>query len=239
MSGAPDDVTRWLRLAPAFDVERLRADLDTALALHWQAHYNDQAHQGSWTSIALRSNSGRPDDIHAGDGPGFIDTPLLLRCPYLRQVIDSFACDKQSVRLMALDAGARIKPHRDPGGAFEDGLARLHVPIATDPAVLFTLDGQDVHFGAGATWYMNASCLHAVRNDSGHVRVHLVLDCVPNPWLRTLFEDAGWRAPPAPKYGDPAINDANVDDVISQLHALGTPAAEAMATRLTYLALKS
>lgn len=236
MSARPEAITRWLRLAPVFDAGRLRADLDTALALHWRAHYNDQAHAGSWTSIALRSGSGRADDIDAGDNPVFADTPLLARCPYLRQVIDSFACDKQAVRLMALDAGARILPHRDPGGAFEDGLARLHVPIATHPAVLFTLDGEDVHFDAGATWYMNANCLHAVRNDSPFARVHLVLDCVPNPWLRTLFEDAGWRSPPAPAYGDPAITDANVDAVICQLHALGTPAAVALAERLTLVA---
>jgi quercetin dioxygenase-like cupin family protein len=226
------ETTRWLRLPPEFDRERLRADLDSALAWHWRTHYNDRAHNGAWSSIALRSASGQAEDIGAHEDADFHDTPLLAHCPYFREVIASFACDTKSVRLMALDAGAEIMPHRDRGGSFEDGLARLHIPVVTDPAVLFTLDGEDVHFHAGATWYMNANCLHAVRNASARARVHMVLDCVPNPWLRALFERSGWRPVPAPKYGDPNINDANVGAVIAQLRAAGTPAADAIAERL-------
>lgn len=226
------EATRWLRLAPLFDLERLRTDLDAALAQHWQAHYNDRAHRGSWTSIALRSASGADDDIQAREDADFIDTTLLGRCPYFREVLDSFECGKKAVRLMALAAGAEIKPHRDHGGSLEDGLARLHIPIVTDPAVVFTLDGEDVHFGAGATWYMNANCLHAVRNDSVRERVHLVLDCVPNDWLLALFERSGWQAPAPPKYGDPNITDANVGTVIAELRASGSPTAAALAERL-------
>jgi hypothetical protein len=233
------ETTRWLRLPPVFDVDAMRADLDTALAWHWKNHYNEQAHRGNWTSIALRSASGRADDIDAHEGAAFADTGLLARCACLRQVIDSFDCEKKSVRLMALDAGAAILPHRDRGGSIEDGLARLHIPIVTDPAVLFTLDGEDVHFGAGATWYMNANCLHAVRNGSARTRVHLVLDCMPNAWLRALFARSGWVPKPPPKYGDPCITDANVGDVIAQLNATGTPGAVALAARLAALASDS
>lgn len=226
------EATRWLRLPPVFDLARLRTDLDTALAQHWQAHYNDRAHRGSWTSIALRSASGATDDIQAREDADFRDTPLLARCPCFRELLDSFACDKKAVRLMALAAGADIKPHRDRGGSLEDGLARLHIPIVTDPAVVFTLDGEDVHFGAGATWYMNANCLHAVRNGSARERVHLVLDCVPNAWLLALFERSGWQAAPAPKYGDPNVTDANVAGVIAELRASALPAAAALAAHL-------
>lgn len=226
------EATRWLRLAPAFDAARLRTDLDAALARHWQAHYNDRAHRGSWTSIALRSASGAADDIQAREDADFRDTALLGLCPYFREVLDSFECGKKAVRLMALAAGAEIRPHRDRGGSLEDGLARLHIPIVTDPAVVFTLDGEDVHFSAGATWYMNANCLHAVRNGSARERVHLVLDCVPNAWLLALFERSGWQAAAAPKYGDPNITDANVATVIAQLRASALPAAAALAAHL-------
>jgi quercetin dioxygenase-like cupin family protein len=232
MAGGVSEATRWLRLPPLFDLERLHADLDTALQRHWQAHYNDRAHRGSWTSIALRSASGAAYDIQAREDADFSDTELLGSCPYFHEVLDSFACDKKAVRLMALASGAEIKPHRDRGGSIEDGLARLHIPIVTDPAVVFTLDGEDVHFGAGATWYMNANCLHAVRNGSARERVHLVLDCVPNDWLLALFERSGWQAAGAPKYGDPNITDANVAAVIAQLRASTLPAAMALAGRL-------
>ena len=226
------EATRWLRLPPVFDLERLRADLDTALGSHWQAHYNDRAYRGSWTSIALRSASGAAYDIQAREDADFRDTGLLDCCPYFREVLDSFECGKKAVRLMALAAGAEITPHRDRGGSIEDGLARLHIPIVTDPAVVFTLDGEDLHFSACATWYMNANCLHAVRNGSARERVHLVLDCVPNDRLLALFEGSGWRAAAAPKYGDPSITDANAAEVIAQLRTSGLPAATAMAARL-------
>jgi quercetin dioxygenase-like cupin family protein len=226
--------TRWLRLPPVFDLGRLRADLDTATAWHWhwQAHYNDRAHHGSWTSIALRSASGEAADIQAWEGADFLDTALLAHCPCFREVLASFACETKAVRLMALAPGAEITPHRDRGGSFEDGLARLHIPIVTDPAVVFTLDGEAVHFSAGATWYMNANCLHAVRNGSPRERVHLVLDCVPNAWLLALFEGSGWRATPAPGYGDPNIDDANVGAVIAELRAGGLPGATALIAQL-------
>jgi quercetin dioxygenase-like cupin family protein len=226
------EATRWLRLPPVFDLARLQADLDTALARHWQAHYNDRAYRGGWTSIALRSASGGAEDIQAREDADFRDTGLLGCCPYFQEVLDSFECEKKAVRLMALASGAEIKPHRDRGGSLEDGLARLHIPIVTDPAVVFTLDGEDVHFGVGATWYMNANCLHAVRNGSPRERVHLVLDCVPNDWLLALFEGSGWRAGAPPKYGDPSITDANVAAVIAQLRATSLPAAEALAEHL-------
>jgi len=226
------DATRWLRLPPVFEPARLQAELDTALASHWQAHYNDRAYRGGWTSIALRSASGAAGDIQAREDADFSDTGLLGCCPYFREVLDSFTCEKKAVRLMALAAGAEIKPHRDRGGSLEDGLARLHIPIVTDPAVLFTLDGEDVHFSAGATWYMNANCLHAVRNGSARERVHLVLDCVPNDWLLALFGRSGWQAAPAPKYGDPNITDANAAAVIARLRASDLPAATALAAHL-------
>lgn len=231
-AGSGAEPVRYLSLPQAFDLELLRADLDLALAAHWHSHYNNQVHVGQWKGIALRSASGRSDDLHAHGHTSFGDTEALRSCSYFRATIDSFDCDKQSVRLLSLAPGATIGAHRDPGGSIEDGLARLHIPIVTDPAVLFTLDGEDVHFSAGATWYMNANCMHAVRNGAATARVHLVLDCVPNPWLRALFERSGWAPKPPPKYGDPNISDANVGRIIAELRASGRPADNALADTL-------
>jgi len=75
MAAGVNGITRWLRLAPVFDLARLRADLDTALAWHWRAHYNDGAHRGGWTSIALRSASGAAADIDARDDAALRASP--------------------------------------------------------------------------------------------------------------------------------------------------------------------
>ncbi len=228
---AAPQATRWLRLPPVFAQERLLQDLQQVQQQRWLDHYNQQAHQGAWRCLPLRSAHGATDHILA-EADCFLDTAVLNECPYFQEVLASFACEKTSVRLMSLAAGARILPHRDPGGGFEDGVARLHIPLRTAPEVIFTLDGEELHFAAGQTWYMNANCLHAVRNDSAIERVHLVIDCVPNDWLRAMFCAAGWQPNPPPKYGDPAITDHNVADVIRALRQVPDVASQQLANRL-------
>lgn len=223
--------TRWLQLPPTFDLALLKQDLNFIRGQHWQDHYNQQAHQGKWSCLPLRSANGEVNNI-AATADHFLDTPFLQACPYFQLVLNSFACEKIAVRLMSLAAGARILPHRDAGGGFEDGVARLHIPIITAPEVVFTIDGECVHFRAGQTWYMNANCLHAVENNSPLERIHLVIDCVPNPWLQELFAQAGWIANSPPKYGDPTINDENVQSVIATLQQNPSPAAQQMAQML-------
>jgi quercetin dioxygenase-like cupin family protein len=231
---APQQATRYLRLPLDFDQAALQADLQSLVREEWVDHYNDSAYSGGkdWQCQSLRSAGGRTDQILATSEQNFLDTPLLARCPYFQHVLQRFACETLAVRLMALGPGAKIHEHTDPGGGFEDGLARLHIPIVTHPAVLFWLDGEPVHFTAGGTWYMNANCRHRVDNPSAINRIHLVLDCLPNPWLRDLFDAAGFIANPAPKYGDPSITDANVLQVIEQLQHSGASAALALAHQL-------
>jgi quercetin dioxygenase-like cupin family protein len=187
----------WLRLPLAFDLARMQAELALIGADEWIAHFNTDAYENGWSCVPLRSAGGSARHIMPVDGEPYRDTPVLARCPYLRQVIDSFACDKQSVRLMALAPGAVIKEHRDPGTALQEGLTRLHVPLQTSPEVLFTVDGDAVHFGAGHAWYLDASCRHAVHNRGTLARVHLLIDCVSNDWLAHLFEEAGFVPRPA------------------------------------------
>jgi quercetin dioxygenase-like cupin family protein len=198
---------RYLKLPLSFDAARLQAELDALLAPQWVEHFNTRDYQGGWRCLALRSADGQPRHIGALSDVNFLDTPALAQCPYFRAVLDAFECDKAAVRLMALDAGAVIKPHRDAATAFEDGLARLHVPLQTDPAVTFRIDGEDIHFSRGDTWYLNAGRTHAVHNRSARSRVHLVLDCHVNAWLSRLFAQAGLAPPAPPRFGAVAEGD--------------------------------
>lgn len=225
--------TRYLRLPFEFDLAALQIDLQRLMPDQWVPHYNDQtAEAGYWHCQALRSPHGRSDDILAFSNDQFLDTPLLARCPYFRQILQHFKCETCVVRLMALAPGGVIREHIDPGTNFEDGLARLHIPIITAPDVLFWLDGEPVHFAAGGTWYMNANCRHRVENHSAVQRIHLVLDCIPNQWLTDIFNAAGFVANPEPKYGDPNITDANVLEIIAELRQSGSAAALSLAHRL-------
>lgn len=224
--------SRYLKLPFSFDLGRLQADLQQLETSTWISHFNSNAYENRWTCLPLRSVDGRIDHIMPVNEANFQDTELLRLCPYIKEVVDFFLCEKTSVRLMSLEAGGVIKEHRDAGASLEDGITRLHIPISTTPDVLFRIDGEEVHFSAGDTWYLNASCLHGVNNPSPKARVHLMLDCVSNRWLENVFTEAGWIARPQPKYGDPAIHDGNVLEVIAQLRSTGQTAGMAIADKL-------
>lgn len=222
----------YLKLPLSFDIARLRGELAGIEASHWIGHFNTSAYDKNWSCIPLRSVDGQLRHIMPLENANYQDTPILQQCPYLRHVLAQFACEKTSVRLMSLEAGAVIREHRDEGSSLDDGIARLHIPIQTSGQVLFRIDGQEVHFSAGDTWYLNASCLHAVHNNSPRDRVHLMLDCIANPWLEELFAAAGGvRRAPHP-YGDPAIDDGNVLQVMQSLRAGGHEVGARLADQL-------
>nr|WP_315483589.1 aspartyl/asparaginyl beta-hydroxylase domain-containing protein [uncultured Undibacterium sp.] len=227
----------YLKLPFSFDVAKLQLDLALAVRSPWIKHFNIQAYEKDWSCIPLRSVGGRIDHILPIDSEEFQDTEILEQCAYFREVIAQFQCEKTSIRLMSLAAGGMIKEHRDAGSSLEDGITRLHIPIQTTPEVIFTIDHIPVHFSAGDTWYLNASCLHGVRNDSQHARVHLMLDCVSNSWLEQVFSQAGWIPRPQARYPDPSIHDGNVAEVIARLRQAGFPAGLVLADELEAIAL--
>lgn len=224
--------TRYLKLPFFFDIHHLNEDLAKIRQAEWIAHANTSAYNNDWSCIPLRSMDGRSNHILSLPDVHYEDTEILKRCPYFQEVINTFECEKTSVRLMALGAGSRIKMHVDKGTSFEDGMARLHVPIVTTPDICFTIEDEEVHFSAGNTWYLNADCRHGVNNESPNPRIHLMLDCIVNPWLEKVFLDAGFIPNAPPKYGDASINDNNVGAIISGLIALNNEPAKQMAERL-------
>ncbi|MBI1772090.1 MAG: aspartyl/asparaginyl beta-hydroxylase domain-containing protein [Burkholderiales bacterium] len=229
--------SRYLKLPFSFDLSRLRAELQQLEASEWIRHFNTNAYVNNWTCLPLRAVDGRIDHVMPVNEGNFQDTALMQTSPYLREVVDTFQCEKTSVRLMSLEGGGIIKEHRDDGTSLEDGITRLHIPITTTPDVLFKIDGEEVHFSAGDTWYLNAACLHGVVNPGTQARVHLMIDCVSNTWLEQVFLDAGWIARPKPKYDDPAIHDGNVLEVIAMLRATGQSAGLQIASRLEAIRL--
>lgn len=227
--------TRYLKLPISFDVARLKEDLAKIREEEWVAHFNTAAYEREWRCVPLRSMEGKSDHIISLANVHYEDTAILDRCPGFRAVIDAFECEKTSVRLMAMGPDSLIKMHRDPGTSFEDGLARLHVPILTTPAAVFTVEDEEIHFSAGDVWYLNANCLHGVRNASPEPRIHLMLDCPVNPWLEKLFLEVGFVPEAKPQYGDPAINDGNVAKIIASLMAMGGSANRELAEKLAAL----
>lgn len=189
-----------------FDPKLLRSDLERVEPDYWTPHFNQGYYEGDWAGVALRSNGGAPNQLYSHPRPqgSFVDTPVLDYCPNIRSVVDLFQCPTRAVRLLRLTAGSSIREHRDFDLGYEDGQLRFHIPIITNRDVVFFLDAQRVEMKEGECWYLDLSLPHWVENRSKTDRVHLVIDCEANDWLRNLLitaqaNDASTRIPP-PKH---------------------------------------
>lgn len=181
-----------LKLPLTFDPQGLKADLNQISADEWVRHFNDQYYEGEWSGVALRAVEGASRQLYSDPGKdeAFTDTPVLARCPSLQRALAALECPVKSARLLKLGAGARIIEHRDYNLSLDDGEVRLHVAITTNPLVDFYLNGERVVMNPGECWYINANLPHKVENRSDSDRVHLVIDCKVDDWLRSLAASA-------------------------------------------------
>lgn len=190
------------RLPVALDVAGLQADVDALHPTDWVPHFNTGYYEGDWSGVALRAVGGVAGRLYPDPTAGdeFADTPILDRCPSTRAAIAAFECPLLAVRFLRLGPGGRIREHTDYNLSVDDGEARVHVPVTTNPGLEFRLDGHVIDMGLGEAWYLDLNLRHSVVNDGATARVHLVLDCVVNDWFRALLPDDRVRTdgpPPA------------------------------------------
>lgn len=120
--------------------------------------------------------------------PEFLPNEALKRCPYLLSVLETFKCNKETFRIHTLAPGAIIKPHRDVCCSFEFGKIRLHIPVKTNKDILLKVEDESISMQPGECWYCNFDKVHEVQNNSAEPRVHLIMDCLVNDWVKEVFE---------------------------------------------------
>lgn len=186
-----------LKLALSYDVQQLHQELNYCLSQKWPLHFNNFDYEGDWRSISLRSATGNVADIfaHSGDVK-YLDTPLMAEVSYIKSIVDSWKCEKDSVRLLSLSPGSIIKPHKDVGCSYQDGSFRIHIPILTNQKVSFTVNGNELFLAEGTCWYMDFSKTHHIENRGETNRVHLIMDCLRNDWTDALFRENGFDFEP-------------------------------------------
>ena len=180
----------YLQLPFQFDAALLKADLAKVATDEWLKHFNQYNYEGNWSVASLRSNGGRTKQIYPDphSAEKFEDTEILARCPYVREVLETIQCEKESVRFMLLAPGAKIKEHKDFFMGFEDGVIRLHIPVVTNAQVEFYLNNELVTMHEGELWYLDFSQKHRVENNGDADRIHLVMDCKVNDWLVEMIK---------------------------------------------------
>lgn len=178
-----------LKLPLTFDPQLLKADLEGIDAGEWVTHFNQKYFEGEWSGIALRAVGGNARQLHSDPhATGEVaDTPILQRCPNIRRALETIKCPIRSARLLKLNAGSRIREHRDYDLGFDTGEIRLHVPVTTDADVEFLLACERIDMNEGECWYLDFTQPHRVDNHSAADRVHLVIDCAVNDWLLGFF----------------------------------------------------
>lgn len=181
--GLPDRV----KLPVAFAAALLARDLGRLSASDWIDHFLIERYEGDWDVIPLR---GPKSAIHPvmmiATTPGtkeFADAPALAACPYFREVIDSFGAEVRAVRLLRLTPGSVLLEHTDHEYTDDDGTLRIHIPVVTNPDVVFLLNGTRVVMEAGSAWVLRLADPHSVANNGATDRVHMLVDLTMNERL--------------------------------------------------------
>ena len=79
------------------------------------------------------------------------------------------------VMLARMAPGGVIKPHRDANPAAK-WPHKIHVPLLTNAAVTFYVDGIGYHFAEGDAVEVNNMGVHAVENAGASDRIHLIFE---------------------------------------------------------------
>jgi mannose-6-phosphate isomerase-like protein (cupin superfamily) len=225
-------IIKYLKFPFRFSALRMQQEVQN-LQAKWLAHYNQHDYEGSWTALPLRSINGSMENVmaNAGEYAIFADTQLMQQCPYLQEIMQALQCEKMAVRLLNLQAGAVIKEHKDVELNFEQGEARIHIPIVTNNDVAFFIDDEQIMMHEGECWYANFNMKHRVTNAGNTDRIHLVMDCKVNDWLREQFDNEAVEIkkeiPAPPKY-----TAEQKAQIISSLRAMNTDTANRMADEM-------
>lgn len=162
--------------------------------------YND----GNWEAISIRGYSKDPENIlkpgvlkTEGEVGELQDTTLRFadEMQPINEILSQIPAEFQRVRIMRLKAGTKIEKHSDKVDksiGFEDGeIIRIHVPIKTDPKVIFSLyegkEKKDFYLEVGNYYYADVTKPHEVHNAWNDDRLHLVADCYSNQTMRDLI----------------------------------------------------
>jgi hypothetical protein len=214
-----------------FQADVMRQEVNS-LSAEWMLHYQKRDYEGDWSALPLRSINGSLTNLFADNNTNqqFADTPLMSLCPTIKNAVDTLQCPKIAVRLLNLKPGSVIKEHTDKDFNFEQGEARIHIPIATNDEVGFYLDDERMVLKEGECWYMNFNLKHRIANNGTTDRIHLVVDCIVNDWMMDIFNDGG--AVKSTVQEEDKFSRADKRAMIENFRAMNTPVSLQMAEEM-------
>ena len=105
-------------------------------------------------------------------------SPATTSPPMMNNIMSRLAATLLRAMAAKLKVQGRINPHRDMLRSFHMG-HRIHVPITTNAAVRFTIDGKPYAFEVGKAYELNNQKKHSVINMGSEDRISFIFDYVP------------------------------------------------------------
>lgn len=171
----------FIRLPFSFDPQALRVEVEALGEDAWRPH--PEGHRGNW-ALPLVAVDGDPDN---DDVKGRMEpTPHLMRSSYLRQVLGAIGASIGRTRLMRIDGNSEAIEHVDVNYYWQQR-ARVHIPIVTDSAVVFSCGARTLHMAPGECWIFDTWRRHNVTNPNPTRRIHLVADTAGSPSFQELL----------------------------------------------------
>jgi len=179
--------------------------------LDFTNHYSNNNKNKTWSALSLRGFFADPGKIekpqemnkawhekHKGQTFKVQDTELMDKFLEVDNILAILGDGEfERIRFMRLAPGGgeltRHTDQTDPDLGVEDGrLMRVHIPIVTNPDVKFTIwnyagQKKEAHMEKGKAWYLDIRKPHRALNGGETERIHLVIDCVANRFLRNLI----------------------------------------------------
>ncbi len=162
-----------------FDVAQLEEDIR-------------QFEETDWTTMNYGSAWGQIQVIKPDGEGGITEDPRVSSSPGLRRIIDAFPGRCLDMSLARLGPGGRVGNHRDISGGTPMGVARFHVPVITNPDVVFHVSDKPVRMAPGETWNLDTTYVHRVANDGDAWRIHVIVDFELNDEVRSMLPKADW-----------------------------------------------
>lgn len=92
-------------------------------------------------------------------------------------------------RVTCLKAGAKSLVHRDADD--NEYMARIHIPLITNPDCVFKCDGEDLYMEPGRIYMVWVNRWHQIRNDSDQDRYHIIMDAYDTKKITKYFRYEG------------------------------------------------
>ena len=103
--------------------------------------------------------------------------------------IEAVGLYPRRARVTCLKAGCKSLVHTD--GAPTEYIARIHIPIFTNPKCKFSCEGKSLYMEAGKVYMVWVNKWHQIRNDSDQDRYHIIMDAYDTKHITQQFKYGG------------------------------------------------